>query len=187
MMSGLVHPFVATTALVCAVAGSVALAPAPRAAVPVGAAVVEVRAPSAQRAGVPLDAAPWRQVRIEQRLIIRITPGFGRDMPPPPPSQMMPPPPMQGRPPHKQHAATCLPLGVIASIQPSRSDRQIMLILRDRRQVLADLEKTCSARDFYVGFYVERTEDGMLCTRRDPIHSRAGATCMITRLQEVGH
>lgn len=135
---------------------------------------------------MPLDAEPWRQVRIEQRLIIRITPGFGRDMPPPPP-QMMPPPPVQGRPVRKQHGAACMPLGMIASIQPSRTDSQIMLILRDRRQVLADLEKTCSARDFYVGFYVERTEDGMLCTRRDPIHSRAGATCMITHLQEAGH
>jgi hypothetical protein len=77
-------------------------------------------------------------------------------------------------------------LGGIGAIAPSSSDGQIVLMLRDRRQVVASLEKSCSARDFYVGFYAERSSDGMLCAGRDSIHSRAGATCMITRLQEMG-
>ncbi|WP_148291583.1 hypothetical protein [Novosphingobium sp. B-7] len=123
----------------------------------------------------------WRQVRIEQRLIIRITPGImGRDMPPPPP---MPQPMMVLR---GRHGGGCVALGGIAAIAPSSSDSQIVLLLRDRRQVVASLEKTCNARDFYVGFYAERSSDGMLCTGRDVIHSRAGASCMITRLREVG-
>jgi hypothetical protein len=127
-----------------------------------------------------LTDAPWRQVRIEQRLIIRITPGMGRDLPPPP---MMPPPRCRCA---RHTGGAGPPAWRWAGLPRSspRADNQIML-LRDRRQIVADLEKTCSARDFYVGFYVERSADGMLCTRR-PIHSRAGASCTITRLQQVG-
>ena len=130
--------------------------------------------------GEDLADAPWRQVRIEQRLIIRITPGMGRDLPPPPPL----PQPMLV--PHGRRGVSCVALGGIAAIAPSSSDNQIVLLLRDRRQIVANLEKSCSARDFYVGFYAERSADGMLCTGRDVIHSRAGASCTITRLQQVG-
>lgn len=127
----------------------------------------------------PLADEPWRQVRIEQRLIIRIAPGGVRDLPPPFPPQGF-------APPRLRRSGNCVALGQIAAIQPSASDNQIVLMLRDRRQLRANLEKTCSARDFYVGFYAERTEDGQLCARRDTIHSRAGATCMITGLREIG-
>lgn len=137
--------------------------------------------PDLRQGDDPLAGETWRQVRIEQRLIIRITPGFGRDLPPPPP---LPQPMLVPRGRHGN--STCVALGGIGAIAPSSSDGQIVLMLRDRRQVVASLEKSCSARDFYVGFYAERSSDGMLCAGRDSIHSRAGATCMITRLQEMG-
>ncbi|NMN03488.1 hypothetical protein FHT19_000644 [Novosphingobium sp. SG919] len=203
LMPGLVHPLVAMAALLGVAVGpdAVPVAPAGRTAPIVQAAPAAI-APQPLRDGAsgPMSEAapdlrdgqgtladslseePWRQVRIEQRLIIRITPGFGRDLPPPPP---LPQPLLVPRGRHGNRA--CVALGGIGAIAPSASDSQIVLMLRDRRQVVASLEKSCSARDFYVGFYAERSSDGMLCAGRDSIHSRAGATCMITRLQEMGH
>jgi hypothetical protein len=201
LMPGLVHPFVAMAALagVAIGPGAVTLAPAVHALPPAVQAAPAPRCPSRcamtpaarqrrrlrparwrEHAGEDLADAPWRQVRIEQRLIIRITPGMGRDLPPPPPL----PQPMLV--PHGRRGVSCVALGGIAAIAPSSSDNQIVLLLRDRRQIVANLEKSCSARDFYVGFYAERSADGMLCTGRDVIHSRAGASCTITRLQQVG-
>lgn len=204
LMPGLVHPLLAMAALAGVVIGPDAVGTAPDGVglpAPVGHAMPSASLPQPLRdaASGPMSEAapdllddrgaladgladePWRQVRIEQRLIIRITPGImGRDMPPPPP---MPQPPMVLR---GRHGGGCVALGGIAAIAPSSSDSQIVLLLRDRRQVVASLEKTCNARDFYVGFYAERSSDGMLCTGRDVIHSRAGASCTITRLHEVG-
>ena len=35
--------------------------------------------------------------------------------------------------------------------------------------VSAALERSCSARDFYSGFYVERNADGQICVKRDTL------------------
>lgn len=205
LMPGLVHPLVAMTALLGAVFGSFVHAPGHRgtaravrtATAPAKSSLTWVAPePSSQGTEIApmseaqpglldgmVDGAPWQQVRIEQRLIIRITPGMGREFPPPPPPQPVVPPHGPSKP---RRGGNCVSLGSIASIRPSGVDSQIMLLLRDRRQLVANLEKSCSARDFYVGFYAEQNDDGMLCAGRDEIHSRAGATCLITRLQEMG-
>lgn len=200
LMPGLVHPLVAMAALFSAAFGPpAALAPMASRSADAARAFSGTAMPQPLRddthgpasdpasgdgtgpnpMGDGLDAGPWRQVRIEQRLIIRITPGLGRDMPMPIPEPMFVP--------RARRGTSCVALGGIAAIAPSSSDSEIVLLLRDRRQVLAKLEKSCNARDFYVGFYAERSSDGLLCTGRDVIHSRAGASCMITRLQEMGH
>lgn len=118
----------------------------------------------------------WNQVRIEQRLIIRIAPrGPGRDvfaMPPMPPRF------------YERKTSKCLPVAAIAGVQVDSNDR-LLLFLRDRRLIGASLDKACKARDFYSGFYVERSEDGQLCSGRDTIHSRAGANCAITKMREL--
>ena len=62
---------------------------------------------------------------------------------------------------------------------------RLILFMRDRRLVSAALEKTCSPRDFYSGFYVERTEDGLFCTGRDVLKSRTGATCGVRRFANL--
>ena len=116
------------------------------------------------------------QVRIEQRIIWRIAPmpGPGRDnlvatAPQPDPVSRM----------SERRMGECLPMGMIAGGQPQRGSR-LLLFLRDRRLVAADLEKACSARDFYAGFYVDKPNaDGRLCADRDRILARNGARCQI--------
>lgn len=139
----------------------------------------------------PLGADVWDQVRIEQRVIIRITPrDAGRDALAP---QVMPMQPMmqqlvpQPRNPQtrmrERKAGKCLPAMGIAAVQPS-TDGRLMFYMRDRRMLAAGLEKACSARDFYLGFYMSKTADGQLCVGRDAIHSRAGTTCKLKDVRE---
>lgn len=78
----------------------------------------------------------------------------------------------------------CVALAGIAAVRPDVGGK-LLLFMRDRRLISATLEKACSARDFYAGFYVERTSDGMLCADRDKLHSRAGATCSVGKLRQL--
>jgi hypothetical protein len=121
------------------------------------------------------------QVRIEQRITIRISPRAG---PPPPPLR----PFMMDLPDRprisERHAGKCLPISSIAGVQVGRDNRQ-MAYLRDRRVISLGLEKGCRAQDFYSGFYVERSADGQLCVDRDRLQSRSGANCALTRLRQL--
>lgn len=85
---------------------------------------------------------------------------------------------------HERKTAKCLPIASIAGVQADTPDR-LLLITRNRKLIGASLDKTCRARDFYSGFYVERNEDGQLCAGRDIIHSRAGANCAVTKMREL--
>jgi hypothetical protein len=120
----------------------------------------------------------WDQVRIEQRLIIRVAPprGAGREI-----AQAPPIDPVRLR---ERKMSKCVSLAGIAGVQPT-SDSRLLLFLRDRRMVGASLDKACSPRDFYMGFYIQQTQDGMLCAGRDSIHSRSGSTCTVSRLREL--
>lgn len=123
---------------------------------------------------LPEEAA---QVRIEQRIIWRVVPmrGAARDSvmaiaPPAPARQKL----------VERRMGDCVPMSAIAGGQPQRGSR-LLLFLRDRRLVAADLEKACSARDFYSGFYVDKPNaDGRLCADRDIILARNGARCEIS-------
>ncbi|KPF92079.1 hypothetical protein IP81_08600 [Novosphingobium sp. AAP83] len=128
------------------------------------------------REGLVDDA--WMQVRIEQRIIIRIAPRL--------PGQMVALPSRPRAQPRfvERKTAKCMPIVSIAGVQPESSDR-ILLITRNRRLIGASLDKSCHARDFYSGFYVEQNADGQLCAGRDIIHSRAGANCAVTKLREL--
>lgn len=131
-------------------------------------------------AAAPGAEPPWHQVRIEQHIIIRIAPGISRpwrDMPAPPP---LPQPEHF----HRRSMPPCMPVAAIAGVRPMEGNR-LMLFLRDRRMVGAELARHCSARDFYQGFYVSPTEDGLLCAGRDTIHSRSGSTCAIAKVHEL--
>lgn len=120
----------------------------------------------------------WNQVRIEQRMIIRIAPrGPGQVFAAPP----GPPQPLRF---YERKTSKCLPIANIAGVQLDSPDR-LLLVTRNRKLIGASLDKSCRARDFYSGFYVERNEDGQLCAGRDTIHSRAGTNCAITRLREL--
>lgn len=121
------------------------------------------------------------QVRIEQRVIVRISPRSRS-----PRQDLMSLAPQQStlRKYEERKMEKCVPVRSIAGVQATR-DNKLLLFLNDRRVVAANLLKSCSARDFYSGFYLERSDDGMLCVSRDKLQSRAGSTCEVKRMRQL--
>ena len=130
--------------------------------------------------GGPLSADGAEQVRIEQHFSIRISPG-GTMMPPDMMDDLM-----DERPERFEERAMskCFALGAIAGVQSAEGNR-LLLFMRDQHIISAVLEKMCHAREFYSGFYVERSPDGMICVNRDKLQSRSGANCRIARLRAL--
>ncbi len=123
-----------------------------------------------------------RQVRIQQRVIIRVSPRrtSGRQNLVADVSNISRPKTMVER-----KIGKCIDLKGIAGVQASR-DNRLMLYMRDQRLIMANLEKACSARDFYSGFYVvDPRKDGQLCISRDKIQSRTGAKCKLSRIRQM--
>ncbi len=120
------------------------------------------------------------QVRIEQRMTIRIAPRA------PAPQTMLLDLPRAGLAPRyeEKHMGRCVPITGIAGVQVGEGNR-LLLFMRDQRIVSAELEKSCRPRDFYSGFYVDRTGDGMLCADRDMLHSRSGTDCSLKRFRQL--
>ncbi len=119
----------------------------------------------------------WHQVRIEQHVIIRISPRDPGLAPPPP----QPPPPERLR---ERRTLACVTVAAIGGVQPLTGNR-LILFMRNQALVGVDLPRMCRARDFYLGFYIAPTDDGMVCVERDTIHARSGATCAISALHEL--
>lgn len=121
------------------------------------------------------------QVRIEQRVIIRIAPsapGLRERL-------LADVPRRQSRPVYQEQKMDgCVAIDSIAAVEPA-ADNRLLLLMRDRRVLSAALERSCIARDFYSGFYVERNKDGQLCSRRDKLQSRAGASCEVAQLNRL--
>ena len=65
------------------------------------------------------------------------------------------------------------------------SGNRLVLFLRDQRMISVNLEKSCRARDFYSGFYVERNKDGRLCVDRDKVQSRTGMRCEVEAMRQL--
>lgn len=123
---------------------------------------------------LPADAA---QVRIEQQIIWRISPmpGPARES-----FTALAPTAPSGPKMVERKMGDCVPMSWIAGGKPQGGSR-LLLFLRDRRLVAANLEKACSARDFYSGFYIDKPNaDGKLCADRDRILARSGARCEIS-------
>lgn len=157
--------------------------------------VDEAKSVSAPRSSVALDRAEpgWRvldavrsapvqrQVRIEQRVIIRVVPrsaatrqGMSSFVEAPRPSTRL----------VERKAGDCVPAAAVGAVQPA-PDNRLMLFMRDRRLYSAKLERSCHARDFYSGFYVERNDDGMICVDRDKLQSRTGSKCEVTAISQM--
>ncbi len=121
------------------------------------------------------------QVRIEQRITIRITPqpsGIQPNMLADLPNRPVAPRLVE------RGFGRCVPIAGIAGVEASMADR-LVLYLRDRRVVTASLERSCSPRDFYSGFYLDRNSDGQLCVNRDTLRSRNGVNCKFTRFRQL--
>ncbi len=137
----------------------------------------------------PLSAlrasATAQQVRIEQRVVVRIAP-----QPPAARQNLLAELPQREIPSRfeERKKEKCVSLQGIAGVQTGSGNR-LVLFLRDRRMISVNLEKSCRARDFYSGFYVEKNKDGRLCADRDKLQSRTGARCdveVMRQLVEVG-
>ncbi len=117
------------------------------------------------------------QVRIEQRVIIRIAPSSRQ-------RALRSFAELDARADAFKEVklGDCVPINMIAAATPHEG--RLMLFMRDNRILSARLERSCNPEDFYSGFYVER-RDGQLCERRDRLQSRAGASCRVTRLNRL--
>ena len=121
------------------------------------------------------------QVRIEQRLTIRITPRASAPQP-----QMLVELPTRPLPQRlvERDFGNCLSIAGIAGVEVSNANR-LILYMRDHRVLSAGLERACNARDYYSGFYVERNSDGQICVKRDNLLSRSGASCKLSHIKQL--
>jgi hypothetical protein len=124
---------------------------------------------------------PAFQVRIEQHFQIRISPG-GPQMPPEMLFELRQDDPARRM--RERKTCKCVPAGGIAAVRAGDNNR-LVLFLRDQRILTAALEKSCQARDFYSGFYVAASDDGLICENRDQLQSRSGANCRIAHFREL--
>ena len=65
------------------------------------------------------------------------------------------------------------------------SQDSVDLVFRDNTRVRARLERHCPALDYYNGFYMNATPDGLICADRDSIRARTGGQCQIDRFRSL--
>lgn len=125
-----------------------------------------------------------QQVRIEQRVTIRISPRAA-PMPMLPSALAYLDGGRRGEPRFiERKMGKCLALNGIAGVQAGPRNK-LVLMLRDGRVVSATLDKSCQGRDYYSGFLVAKNADGMLCTGRDELLSRSGSNCKVSGFRQI--
>lgn len=114
----------------------------------------------------------FAELIIRQRTIIRV------------PTQMTPPPRPVKR--WKSRAGPkCIDGQGIRGAVVIAVDK-VDLILPGGERLRAELQSQCPSLDYYRGFYLRPDPgDGMICARRDAIHSRSGGECTISRFRRV--
>lgn len=125
-----------------------------------------------------------QQVRIEERITIRIAPR-------PAPMPIMPSmfsqdfAPQPGMPRYvEKKMGKCVPVTGILGVQPVGGNRLVMM-MKDRRTVSATLSKACQAQAYYSGFLVAKNADGMICQGRDQLLARNGTNCTVTGFKQI--
>lgn len=122
----------------------------------------------------PRPAQDGGMVTVRQQFIIRVTTGIRR-LPTGGPTLI------DWR---ETRGPRCIPASrIIGAAFPSQNS--VDLILRDRTRMRARLERRCAALDFYRSFYVNATEDGLICADRDSIRSRTGGECQIDQFRTL--
>ncbi len=112
-----------------------------------------------------------------QRIIVRVP----RLPDPPRAPQQAPAPPIEWK---EKKAEKCVPIGSIAGASVTRVD-SVDLITAAGRRLRARFDDDCPAIDFYAGFYLRRTPDGLVCAKRDAVRSRSGDFCRIEAFKEL--
>ncbi|MDG2003247.1 MAG: hypothetical protein P8J20_07940 [Novosphingobium sp.] len=127
------------------------------------------------------EPEPAQQVRIQQRVTIRIVPRGESSQ-----QSMIVDLPNHAIGPRfvERKIVKCLKVARISGVQTDSGNR-LLLFMNDRRIVSAMLERACRARDYYSGFYLSKSNDGKLCVARDKLQSRSGANCKLTQLREL--
>jgi len=122
------------------------------------------------------------QVHIEQRMTIRVAPRASMPMPRDMFAAM--PPRAAGPQFSERKIGKCLAIASIAGVEPN-GPNNLILFMRDRRMINAQLERSCLARSFYSGFYLSQSIDGNVCVDRDTLLSRSGTACKLTRIRQL--
>lgn len=117
----------------------------------------------------------WYQVRIERRVVLRIAP---RRVTLSTPENRTP---VRYR---RQSLGECMDMDDIGAVRPASQSR-LLFYRRQGDMVSVQLDRSCRAQAFYSGFYVERSDDGRLCTMRERLRSRSGVTCQIASLDRL--
>lgn len=124
------------------------------------------------------------QVRIEQTLRVRISPQRVSQTTQARPDMLVGVPQRAiGSSFDERRIGRCLSINSISGVQPNGGN-DLILYLRDRRMVRAQLERSCRSRDFYSGFYVAGG-DGRLCVDRDMLQSRSGSNCKLAEIRQL--
>lgn len=118
------------------------------------------------------------QVRIQQYVVIRV--------PRPDPVRRVsapaaPLPPITWV---ERDADRCVKMEQLSGAAITRSD-SVDLVLAGGKRIRAKLGNECPALDFYSGFYVKPTKDGMVCAKRDIFRSRSGGECRIKAFRSL--
>ena len=108
------------------------------------------------------------QLTIHERLVIRVP-------------RMTPPKPVRWK---EKKGPECVAAQSMAGALVN-APRQVDLVLIGGRRVRAKLDGDCKPLDFYSGFYVRPSKDGMICANRDAIRVRSGAACQIDEFKSL--
>ena len=120
----------------------------------------------------------WYQVRVEQRVIIRV------------PRHTVTSVGLSGRNSAKlsavrykeKKAGKCVTMNRLIGSRPGTKN-SLDLVTRDGLTIRAYLGDGCLAREFYAGAYMEQPVDGRLCVDRDLLHARTGAKCEVDKFR----
>lgn len=78
----------------------------------------------------------------------------------------------------------CIAMDNLVGFAPGPAE-SLEFITKDRKLIRAYLADNCKAKEFYAGAYIEKSEDGKLCQKRDIIHARYGAECALDRFRQL--
>lgn len=129
-------------------------------------ALLALTAPALASAGEPVMLA---QYTVRQRVVIRVP-----RVPSAPASA-----PVEWR---EKKGPKCVPATALAGALVSERNK-LDLVLRGGRRIRAELDDNCHRLDYYRGFYLKPSADGMVCADRDEVRSRSGARCPIDRFR----
>ena len=117
------------------------------------------------------DPVRVEQVVVRERIVIRVprvVVPVGRTMLPVPKAVTW----------REKKGPKCIPAQGMAGAMIT-APKQVDLVLLGGKRVRAKLDGDCKPLDFYGGFYLRPSSDGMICADRDSIRMRSGASCGI--------